>query len=163
MFLLGELFFLPRPALGWNPDYAYGLPKQKRMCLHRESAQSLHLYPISSEEDCPAGDNRYIVVFAKEPQGAMALVPSTTSQQFYPPLTLNWPPDESKSMDRLWHFTCVQTLEQEVLGSKVQLMKYRGEITSRTSEACWEAKERALKFCQDHMEGEELLENCSLR
>jgi hypothetical protein len=167
LFLLGlfffSLFFGLAPELrAWNPDYAYDLPKQRRMCVRREKDDTVFFYSILSDEECPPTEARYLVIFAREPRGAMALLETNTSQKFYPPLTLKWPPDEKISQSRLWHFTCVKLGEKEILGSKVQLYRYMGEMTSDVRQDCLEAEERALQYCQKEYKGEELLEQCPI-
>lgn len=162
MFLIGAFFFDFSSARAWNPDYGYGLPRQRRMCAKRESATSVHFYSIAPNEDCPQGSSRYIVVFGRRPRGSMALIRSTTSHKFYPPLTLTWPWEAKKSRQHLWHFTCVQHEERDVLDSKVRLFRYKGEITSGSKYECGEAEIRALKYCQDNLKGEELLESCPI-
>ncbi|MDX1386033.1 MAG: hypothetical protein R3257_00480 [bacterium] len=149
-------------AGAWNPDYAYDLPKQRRMCVRRVQGHEVEFKAIFSDEDCPKEARRYIVVFAKEPKGAIGLVASTTSQKFYPPLTLKWPTDQNPTRTQLWHFTCVEVGEKNVLGSKIQLYRLRGEVTSKISQQCIEAEARALRYCQDKLKGQTLLENCSI-
>lgn len=102
------------------------------------------------------------MVFAKEPKGALALLPTKTSQLFYPPLTLRWPADQNLTRTPLWHFTCVVKGERDILGSKVSLYRYRGELTASTRQDCLEAEARALRYCQEKLNGEELLEACPL-
>lgn len=167
LFLLVLFFFLitlifPRENQAWNPDYAYELPKQRRLCLQREPNGSLFFYSVEPEEECPEGQSRYLVIFAKEPHGAMALLEIKTSQFFYPPLTLKWPPDETFTRNQIWHFTCVQAGEKEILGSKVTLYKYLGEMTANIQQDCLEAEGRALRYCQEQFKGEQLLETCPL-
>jgi hypothetical protein len=160
------LFFLClgfAPELrAWNPDYAYDLPKQRRMCQRLEPDGSIFLHSILSDEACPQGEQRYLVVFAKEPRGAMALLATKTAEIFYPPLTLKWPPDENFTRNQLWHFTCVKSDEKDVLGSKVTLYKYLGEMTADVRQDCLEAEDRALHYCQEQYKGDELLEACPI-
>ena len=165
LFLLGLFFLLPclpKVTEAWNPDYAYDLPKQRRMCVHREPDGSLFFSSILTDEDCPHGETRYLVIFAKEPRGAMAMIQTTTDQIFYPPLTLKWPPDDTASRTQLWHFTCVKAGEKEILGSKVKLYQYLGEMTANVQQDCLEAEGRALRYCQEHFKGEALLEACPI-
>lgn len=162
MFLLLAFFLGQNSALAWNPDYAYGLPKKRRMCVRREGPNNILFYSIYTNEDCPTPAKRYIVVFGKDPRGSMALMRSTTSQRFYPPLTLQWPTDNNPSRTRLWHFTCVKLNEKDVLGSKVELYQYLGEVTSDGKQECFEAEERALTYCKTQLKGESLLENCPI-
>lgn len=159
--LLGYLLF-PATAQAWNPDYAYDLPKQRRMCVRRIEDKQVEFKAIFADEDCPKDAKRFIVVFAKEPRGALALVPSTTSQKFYPPLTLKWPTDQNPTRTHLWHFTCVDLEEKDVLGSKIHLYRYLGEVTFKASQQCLEAEARALNYCQEQLKGQTLLENCSI-
>lgn len=160
MFLLGTLFFDFSPVQAWNPEYGHGLPRQRRMCAKRDSAQTILFYSILPDEDCPKGTTRYVVVFGRKPRDSMALIRSTTSLKFYPPLTLTWPSEQKKSRTSLWHFTCVLSEEREILESKVRLFKYKGEITSENKHRCAEAQQRALTYCQNQLKGEELLESC---
>jgi hypothetical protein len=167
LFPLGLFFFLVlfthSPKLpAWNPDYAYDLPKQRRMCVRREGHASVFFYSIASEENCPATERRYLVVFAREPKGAVALLATTSSRDFYPPLTLKWPPDENPTAGQLWHFTCVKTGEKDILGSKVQLYQYLGEMTANATQDCLAAEGRALRYCQEAFKGEALLEACPI-
>lgn len=155
------LFPLPE-AKAWNPDVAYGLPQERRMCVRRDSDESILFTAIAEDEDCPTGSRRYIVYFAKEPRGAMALIPTTTSLRFYPPLTLQWPADHNFSGSPLWHFTCVQKTEISPLGNRMELNSYRGEMTFSGKQDCLEAEQRALRFCQDEWKGAALLESCPL-
>jgi len=158
-------FLLPllsAPARAWNPDYAYGLPQERRMCVKRDAADTIQFTSIAEDEDCPPGSGRYIVIFAKEPRGAMALISTTTSLRFYPPLTLNWPAQEPHSGSPLWHFTCLQKHDIAPLGTKLSLNSYRGEMTFQGKQDCLEAEQRALKFCQDEWQGEALLESCPI-
>ena len=160
-FLFGLL--LPvSPAQGWNEDYAYGLPQERRMCVERSEEDGLTFSSIPPDADCPPGAKRYIVIFGKEPKGAMALVPTSTSLRFYPPLVLNWPAKERFSASPLWHFTCLGKTELNPLGVKLSLPSYRGEITSRGKEDCLQAEKRALAFCRKEWSGESLLETCPL-
>ncbi|KAB2840677.1 hypothetical protein F9K50_05370 [bacterium] len=150
-------------ARAWNPDVAYGLPQERRMCVRRDSDETLLFSAIAEDEDCPAGSRRYIVYFAKEPRGAMALIPTTTSLRFYPPLTLQWPAtDHQFSGSPLWHFTCVQKTEISPLGNRMALNSYRGEMTFSGKENCLDAEQRALRFCQEEWKGQALLESCPL-
>lgn len=145
----------------WNPDVAYGLPKQRRMCVKRLGQGQVQFRAIGLEEDCPAGERRYVTIFAKEPRGALALVKSTTAGKFYPPLGLQWPSKQSPTRTRLWHFTCVGEEIWEILGSELHLNKYLGEMTLPTKESsCSEAEARALSHCQKRLKGDRLLENC---
>ncbi|HCU23939.1 MAG TPA: hypothetical protein DF383_02890 [Deltaproteobacteria bacterium] len=164
--ILGLTFFLffgfSRFATAWNSDYVYGLPKERRMCVQRDGEDGILFRSIASDEDCPPGFRRYIVIFAKEPRGAMALVPTATSLRFYPPLVLNWPAGDNFSSNSLWHFTCIQNHEIEPLGYKLALQSYRGEITFEGREDCQAAERRALKFCREEWAGATLLENCPL-
>lgn len=165
LFPLALFFFLitlPLPTRAWNPDYAYDLPKQRRMCVRREGTDSVILYSISADENCPPEEQRYLVVFAKEPKGAVALLKTTTSHHFYPPLTLKWPPDPNTTAGQLWHFTCVKAGEREILGSKVRLFQYLGEMTADVKQDCLAAEGRALRYCQEELKGEELLETCPI-
>jgi len=147
----------------WNPDYAYGLPKQRRMCVKRDGPNTLTFTSIQSDEDCPPTLGRYIVVFAREPKGAIGMVKSSTSLRVFPPLVLSWPANNEESGSPLWHFTCVKAEEMPVLDSKVSLMRYRGEITSRGGRTdCSSAEKNALKYCQDQWKGESLLETCPM-
>jgi len=70
MFLSVALFYSIPESQAWNDDYAYGLPKQKRMCVKRDADQTVLFTSVYSEEDCPEGSQRYIVVFGREPKGA---------------------------------------------------------------------------------------------
>jgi hypothetical protein len=164
LFPLVLLFFLgtPSPVWPWNPDYAYDLPKQRRMCARRETDDSIYFYSIPAEANCPTTEQRYLVVFAKEPKGAIALLPTTSSRDFYPPLTLKWPPDTNPTAGQLWHFTCVKSGEKEILGSKVVLYQYLGELTADVKQDCLSAEARALRYCQEQYKGETLLEACPI-
>ena len=162
MFLLGAFLLGLNSASAWNPDYAYELPKKRRMCVRRDGQHGILFYSIFSNEDCPAKSKRYIVVFGKEPAGSIALIRSTTAQKFYPPLTLQWPTDNNPSRTRLWHFTCVKLGEKDVLGAKIQLYQYLGEVTSDAKQECQEAESRALIYCKKQLKGEVLLENCPI-
>ncbi len=155
-------FFKISSVTAWNPDYAYNLPQQRRMCVKRDSDETIRFYSILSDEDCPPDARRYLVVFAKEPPGGIALVPTTTSLRYYPPLTVQWPPKEKLSSTPLWHFTCLKNEELEVLDSKIPLQSYRGEITSSGKLDCFSAAERALKYCKKEYQGDSLLEQCPL-
>lgn len=147
----------------WNPDVAYGLPQERRMCVRRDSEETIHFSAIAEDEDCPTGSRRYIVYFAKEPLGAMALIPTTTSLRFYPPLTLQWPAEDHQfSGSPLWHFTCVQKTEISPLGNRMALNSYRGEMTFSGKEKCLDVQQRALRFCQEEWKGQALLESCPL-
>jgi hypothetical protein len=163
MFLLGAFFLKINPGYAWNPDYAYDLPKQRRMCLKRETPDTVRLYSISQEETCPEGSQRYIVVFGRNPRGSVALLPSTSAVEFYPPLTLVWPPRNPSSSNRLWHFTCVEPVEKEILESRVELFRYKGEITFKGNQDCFETEERALEYCQSDLKGQALLETCPIQ
>jgi hypothetical protein len=158
---LGSLI-IPRKVHAWNSDYAYDLPKQRRMCVRRVEGKQVEFKAIFSDEDCPKDAKRYIVVFAKEPRGALALVASTTSQKFYPPLTLKWPTAQNPTRTHLWHFTCVGLEEKDVLGSKIHLYRYLGEVTFKASQQCLDAEARALNYCQEQLKGQTLLENCAI-
>ncbi|MDX1387160.1 MAG: hypothetical protein R3257_06185 [bacterium] len=160
MFLLGTFLLGFSPAQAWNPDYGYGLPKQRRMCVKSMGDGRVQFRAILSHEDCPQESRRYIVIFGKEPRGAIGLLKSSTSQKFYPPLTLKWPTEKNPSRTELWHFTCVTMGEREILGSKVSLYKYLGEITAQADKDCLEVEARALQFCQKELKGESLLESC---
>lgn len=165
LILLFFLLFLGSipPAPAWNPDAAYGLPKQRRMCVKRLPQGRIAFNSIASDEDCPPGETRYVVIFAKEPRGALALVKSTTSQKFYPPLSVQWPARKDSTRTSLWHFTCVGEEVWEILGSDLEMLKYKGELTSpQKDSSCSEAEVRALQYCQEHLGGESLLETCSL-
>ena len=159
-FLLGTL--ISSPCQAWNEDYAYGLPQERRMCVQREDEQGILFTSIEPDADCPPEAKRYIVIFGKEPKGAMALIPTSTSLRFYPPLTLHWPAKDRFSASPLWHFTCVGRAELNPLGVKLSLQTYRGEITSGGKEDCLEAERRALAFCKKEWQGEALLEICPL-
>lgn len=161
IFAFGGLLW-PNPAPAWNPDVTYGLPQERRMCVQRDPERGIRFFSIQEDQDCPEGSRRYLVIFAKEPRGAMALIPTSTSLRFYPPLTLNWPANEQNSGSPLWHFTCVQKHEISPLGTKVSLQSYRGEITFRGKQDCLEAEQRALRFCQQEWNGGALLESCPL-
>lgn len=160
MFLLIPFFWGISPVRAWNPEYAYGLPKLRRMCVTRPEKDLVHLRAIAPDEDCPEGSTRYVVAFAKEPRGSMALVRSATSQHFYPPLTLTWPPEARLSRTQIWHFTCVESSERPVLDTTVRLMRYKGEITSDKKNECMEAERRALEYCIEELKGQSLLESC---
>jgi hypothetical protein len=161
MFLLLGLQLSSRTAQTWNPDYAYDLPRQVRMCVKRVE-DKIQFSSVAPEAECPAGSRRYLIVFGKEPRGAMALMPIATAQRFYPPLVLSWPEKEGFNSNPLWHFTCVKTHELNLLESKITMKDYKGEITSRKGEDCLEASARALKYCQEEYQGDELLEKCPL-
>ncbi len=159
VFLLGLI--LSPEAQAWNPDYGYDLPKQRRMCVvHSEDRSSF--YAISPSEDCEAPAQRYIVVFSREPQGAMALLPAKTSNAFYPPLVVRWPTEQNPNRVGLWHFTCVAEREQQLLDSSLTLYEYKGELTTNGNQDCSEAAERLLQYCQDGLQGDKLLESCPL-
>ncbi len=160
MFLVASTLFHGFPLHAWDPDYAYGLPKQRRMCVHREPGGTLLFSSILPDEDCAVGSRRYIVVFGRDPAGSIGLLPSSTSLKFYPPLVLSWPVGNEYSGSPLWHFTCVKPEEIEVLQSRISLLRYKGEITSGGKKDCAEAQRRALKYCQQEWEGESLLEDC---
>ncbi len=163
LFLIVFCIFLNSEAQAWNPDYAYGLPRQRRMCVQRQAGNQVHLTSILPDEDCPVAATRYIVIFGKEPRGSIALMPTTTDLKFYPPLVLVWPAQEDTTQTHLWHFTCVKPHEVMILNSKISLMKYKGEITATADKTeCLDVEKRALKYCQDKFEGEELLESCPL-
>jgi hypothetical protein len=132
------------------------------MCARREGHDSIFFYSILSEETCPPTEQRYLVVFAREPKGAVALLATTTSRNFYPPLILKWPPDERISQGQLWHFTCVKSGEKEILGSKVVLYRYLGELTGDVRQDCMSVEARALRYCQEEFKGETLLEACPI-
>ncbi len=161
LLILGMLW--PPPLLAWNPDVAYGLPKQRRMCVKREGPDTLHFFSILHDEPCPEDARRYIVVFGKEPRGSIGLIAASTSHKFYPPLTLAWPVIGAEfSGSPLWHFTCVKPEQIDLLQSPIELLRYRGEITSTGKKDCLEAQGRALKFCQEEWKGEKLLEECPI-
>lgn len=162
MFLLGLFFFMPFPAQAWNPDYSYNLPLQRRMCVKRTGTHKLKFYSITMDQDCPKGSSRYVVVFGRNPPGSIALLASTTSQKFYPPLTLEWPPEPKLRNNKLWHFTCVELGEKQLLDSKVQLYQYKGEITAEGKKECVEVEKRALQYCQETLKGKTLLESCPI-
>lgn len=162
MFLLLGAFFWPLGARGWNPDVAYGLPLQRRMCVSREVDDTVHFSSVSPQETCPPGARRYVVVFGKEPRGSVAMLPITTAQRFYPPLVLSWPEREGFNGNPLWHFTCIETQEINLLESKLTVMGYRGEITTNGSKDCLEAQQRAMKYCETEWQGDDLLEKCPL-
>ena len=156
------LVLSPTSVWAWNEEYAYGLPQERRMCVQRQEPDGLTFTSIDADGDCPTGAKRYIVIFGKEPKGAMALIPTATSLRFYPPLTLNWPVKERFSATPLWHFTCLAKTEMSPLGVKLSLPIYRGEITAGARENCIDAEQRALNYCRDEMKGESLLETCPL-
>lgn len=162
MFLLLGLFFWPLGARAWNPEYAYGLPLQRRMCVNRETEDAVHFSSVSMDETCPPGSRRYVVVFGKEPRGSIALMPITTAQRVYPPLVLTWPERPGFNGTPLWHFTCVETRELKLLESKLTVVGYRGEITSNGARECLDAQKSALLYCQEEWQGDDLLEKCPL-
>lgn len=162
---LAFLFWLAWPPVAtraWNEDYAYGLPQERRMCVQRLEPDGLTFTSIEPDADCPPEAKRYIVIFGKEPKGAMALIPTTTSLRFYPPLILNWPAKDRFSANPLWHFTCMAKAELNPLGVKLSLPVYRGEITAHGRVNCLDAEQRALLYCREEMKGESLLETCPL-
>lgn len=146
----------------WNPDVAYGLPLQRRMCVERSGTDTVRFFSVAEDEECPETSRRYVVVFGKEPRGALALLPIATSRKIYPPLVLSWPERAGFNGNPLWHFTCVQNHELSVLESKLTVFGYRGEITSNGAKDCLEAQTRALKYCQEEWQGNDLLEKCPL-
>lgn len=162
MFLLGLFFLNFSEAKAWDPDYAYDLPKQRRMCVERLPKGKVKFSSIFSDEECPKTAQRYIVIFAKKPRGAMGLIGATTSQKFYPPLTLKWPTKKNPSRTQLWHFTCVTLGERRVLDSKIQLYEYLGEYLADDKVPCLEAENRARKYCEETLKGQILLEACPI-
>ncbi|HEX5033921.1 MAG TPA: hypothetical protein VFW62_05525, partial [bacterium] len=126
------------------------------MCVQRVEEDGLTFTAIEHDADCPPGAKRYIVIFGKEPKGAMALLPTATSLRFYPPLTLSWPAKDRFSADPLWHFTCLAKAEFNPLGVKLSLPTYKGEITARGRENCIDAEQRALDYCRREMKGDSL-------
>jgi hypothetical protein len=163
MFLEAILLFLPSQAFSWNQDYAYGLPKQRRMCVKHETPDTLVFSSVFSDERCPPGSRRYVVVFGREPRGSMGLLAVSTAEKFYPPLTLTWPAQAPEfSGSPLWHFTCVKPHEVLLLESPIDMLSYKGEITFTGKKDCLEAQQRALEYCREEWRGEALLENCPL-
>lgn len=162
MFLLGLFFLFPLKSWAWNPDYAYDLPKQRRMCVQRLGKGQVKFSAIFSDEDCPDTSKRYIVVFARNPRGAIGMIRATTSQKFYPPLTLKWPTKKNPSHTALWHFTCVSLGERQILDSKIQLYQYLGEYLANDKVPCTEAESRARNYCETQLKGQSLLESCPI-
>lgn len=155
------IFAFPLGLRAWNEEYAFNLPQERRMCVQR-AEDGLVFTSIDSDADCPPGSKRYVVIFGKEPRGAMALIPTSTSLRFYPPLTLNWPAKDRFSASPLWHFTCLGKAELSPLGVKLSLPTYRGEITAPGKGDCLEAEKRALSYCQGELNGSALLESCPI-
>lgn len=153
---------IPCGLWAWNEEYAYNLPQERRMCVQRVDEEGLTFTSIEPDADCPPGSKRYVVIFGKEPRGAMALIPTSTSLRFYPPLTLNWPAKDRFSASPLWHFTCLGRAELNPLGVKLSLPTYRGEITAHGKGDCLEAEKRALNYCREEMSGDALLETCPI-
>lgn len=163
LFPIALIFLLSSSAEAWNPDVAYGLPKQRRMCVQRDAEGTVTFTSVPPDEQCPDGTQRYVVVFGKEPKGAIGMIASSTSHKIYPPLTLEWPAHSKEfSGSPLWHFTCVKPAQITVLEMPVEMLSYKGEITSNGKKDCSEAQARALKFCQEQWRGESLIENCPI-
>lgn len=144
----------------WNPDYAYGLPKQREFCAKRDSKDTWLFRPLGLEEACNKGEMNYLAVFAKEPRGAVALIKLKKLKDFYPKPGIKWPP-EAKSPDQgLWHFSCVGEKKIKVLNTQVSLPVFLGDLTAPTSRSCEESRQRAQEHCEKKLKGQSLLENC---
>ncbi len=145
---------------GWNPDYTLTLPKQTQVCVQKDSEAKVNIKEVAFDEPCAAGQQRHLIIFSREPKGGMALVPITSSMKFYPPLTIQWPPEPRFSSTQIWHFTCVKNFQKKIMDQVVDLKAYKGEITANSDIQCEEAHKHALDYCQNEYKGNAILENC---
>ncbi|MCP5468163.1 MAG: hypothetical protein H7A32_02715 [Deltaproteobacteria bacterium] len=144
----------------WNPDYTLFIPQQSQVCIDQEASDKVKVHEVAFDERCPPGQQRYLALFSREPRGAMALIPITSSMQFYPPLSIQWPPDPQLSKNQIWHFTCIRKFQKKILDQVVDLKSYKGEITADSQISCEEAHQQALDYCINEYKGNALLEDC---
>ena len=160
------ILICPAISGAWNEDYTIPPPAPRGVCIKNLSDilknNPVSVRTVSSEEGCNADEIRYQWVFGKEPKGSMALIPMKTVRDTLPPSVPAWPANENASKQRIWHFTCVATVEKQILGTAMKTYVFKGEITASSKyQSCESAYTMAQAACADQMGGNDLYEQCS--
>ncbi len=149
----------------WNDDYAPEKQITSRtVCVKTADSNStliLSVHSIPIDEACPKEEIRHQLIVGKNPLGSLALFPLMPKQSFFPPLKLEWQARGGTSNHKLWHFTCLKLIPDEIFGTPYEKRRYLGEITSSAEkQSCESASIGARTYCEQQLGGSELLEQC---
>ncbi len=160
------LIFYSSSLFAWNEDYAPEKQITSRtVCVKSGDPNSEILFSVRSipvDEACLKEENRRQLVVGKTPLGSLALFPLMPKQFFSPPLKLEWQPRwNSSPRSKLWHFTCVKLIPDEIFGTSYEKQRYLGEITSSAEkQSCESASIGARTYCEEQLGGSKLMEEC---
>lgn len=162
LFCLGICF----PVFSWKEDLDKSLLPPRSICIKNLSAlfknSPVEIRSSAPDEACKADEFRYQFMFGKEPKNSIALIPKKTVKETFPPWVPSWPTNENNESPRLWHFSCLGSVEKQILGTIVKTYEFKGEITAPVKyQSCEAAYVMAQGACKEHLGGTDLYEECS--